>query len=73
VFAVLQISQCFLLEIAIDEQTLNISELDEQRLELLVVVVLDAGHFLAHAGQLLFLTLNLVLELVDLAGKVGNL
>ena len=67
-----QIAQRLLLEVAIDEEALDLLELSKQVIKLLVVVLLDAVNFFAHGRQLGHLVLNLVLELVDLASQILN-
>ena len=61
-----------MLKEAIDEQALNLLELSEQVIEFLVIVFLDALHFLSHRTQFDNLIFNLVLELRDFTLEVFN-
>jgi hypothetical protein len=71
--AVLEVSQCFLLEITIDKQTFNVSELRKETFKLFVVVIFDATHFFAHSLELCYLVVNLLLELSHFARKITDL
>ena len=61
-----------MLKEAIYEEALNLFELREQVIEFLVIILLDALHFLAHRAQLSDLIFDLVLKLCDFALEVLN-
>jgi len=72
VLAVLEISKCLLLEVTIDEQTLDLLELHEQVFELFVVVLFNPLHLFTHVSKFTNLVFNFVLELGHLVTKVIN-
>ena len=69
---ILQVAQCLLLEVAIDEERLDFLEVHEEIFKFLVIILLDGGHFFAHGPQLANLVLHFLLELIDFAFEIGD-
>ena len=71
-FSVFEITKSLLLEVSIYKKALNVSELSEETLELLVVVLLDIADLLAHTTQFGYLVFDLVLELGHFARQIAH-